>query len=77
MGQVGCRLVTDARRLPCCPEGVSGGQEDGQPDAGPPWASVGRSCGEAPRWEWSARHRLVRRPLASGPGGWRSSSLPR
>jgi hypothetical protein len=29
------------------------------------------------RSEWSAPHRLVRTPLASGPGGWRSSSLPR
>ena len=29
------------------------------------------------RPEWSAPHRLVRRPLLAGPGGWRSSSLPR
>lgn len=27
--------------------------------------------------EWSARHRLVRRTLPHGPGGWRSSALPR
>jgi len=27
--------------------------------------------------EWSARHRTVRRTLPHGPGGWRSSSLPR
>lgn len=27
--------------------------------------------------EWSAPHRLVRTPVASGPGGWRSSGLPR
>ncbi|GAA4375132.1 acyl-CoA carboxylase subunit epsilon [Nocardioides caricicola] len=26
--------------------------------------------------EWSAHHRKVRRPLAHGPGGWRSSGLP-
>ena len=31
----------------------------------------------APRPEWSAPHRTVRRPLLSGPGGWRSSALPR
>ncbi len=30
-----------------------------------------------PRPEWSAPHRTVRRPLLSGPGGWRSSSMPR
>jgi hypothetical protein len=27
--------------------------------------------------EWSAHHRRVRRTLPHGPGGWRSSSLPR
>jgi hypothetical protein len=27
--------------------------------------------------EWSARHRKVRRTLPHGPGGWRSSGLPR
>ena len=27
--------------------------------------------------EWSAPHRRVRRPLLHGPGGWRSSGLPR
>jgi hypothetical protein len=27
--------------------------------------------------EWSAHHRTVRRTLPHGPGGWRSSSLPR
>ncbi|MEP9361774.1 acyl-CoA carboxylase epsilon subunit [Nocardioides sp. CN2-186] len=26
---------------------------------------------------WSAPHRLVRRTLPHGPGGWRASSLPR
>jgi len=29
------------------------------------------------RPEWSAPHRQVRRSVASGPGGWRSSSMPR
>ena len=36
--------------------------------------------GGAPRRvrpEWNAPHRLVRRTLAHGPGGWRSSALPR
>jgi acyl-CoA carboxylase epsilon subunit len=35
---------------------------------------------EAPprrRPEWGAPHRGLRRPLAHGPGGWRSSGLPR
>ncbi|GAA4693170.1 acyl-CoA carboxylase subunit epsilon [Nocardioides conyzicola] len=27
--------------------------------------------------EWSAPHRTMRRTLPHGPGGWRSSSLPR
>jgi acyl-CoA carboxylase epsilon subunit len=27
--------------------------------------------------EWNAPHRLVRRTLPHGPGGWRSSALPR
>jgi hypothetical protein len=27
--------------------------------------------------EWSAPHRLVRQTQPHGPGGWRSSSLPR
>jgi hypothetical protein len=29
------------------------------------------------RPEWNAPHRLVRRPLSHGTGGWRSSGLPR
>lgn len=29
------------------------------------------------RPEWAAPHRLVRRSLPHGPGGWRSSGLPR
>jgi hypothetical protein len=28
-----------------------------------------------PLTEWSARHRLVRRPLHHGPGAWRASGL--
>lgn len=27
--------------------------------------------------EWSAHHRRLRRTLPAGPGGWRSSALPR
>jgi hypothetical protein len=27
--------------------------------------------------EWSAHHRKLRRSLPHGPGGWRSSALPR
>lgn len=30
-----------------------------------------------PRPEWGAPHRAVRRTLPHGPGGWRSSALPR
>jgi hypothetical protein len=29
------------------------------------------------RPEWGAPHRAVRRTLPHGPGGWRSSALPR
>jgi hypothetical protein len=32
---------------------------------------------EQPVGEWAAPHRLVRRTFPSGPGGWRSSALPR
>jgi hypothetical protein len=42
-------------------------------------ASMGGSA-EAPRRrtsEWSAHHRKVRVTLPHGPGGWRSSALPR
>jgi hypothetical protein len=39
------------------------------------------SGGEAPvprrTPEWSAPHRRVRQTFAAGPGGWRSSALPR
>ena len=30
-----------------------------------------------PRPQWAAPHRLVRSSLHAGPGGWRSSALPR
>lgn len=30
-----------------------------------------------PAPEWNAPHRTVRRTLPHGPGGWRSSGLPR
>ncbi len=39
-----------------------------------------RAPAEAPkrsRPEWNAPHRLVRRTLPHGTGGWRSSGLPR
>ncbi|WP_203336876.1 acyl-CoA carboxylase subunit epsilon [Nocardioides limicola] len=35
------------------------------------------SAPRAPRPEWNAPHRLVRRPVQHGLGGWRSSALPR
>jgi hypothetical protein len=44
------------------------------------FAALGSADGESPRRrtpEWSAPHRAVRRTHASGPGGWRSSALPR
>ncbi len=30
-----------------------------------------------PRSEWAAPHRRLREPLHPGPGGWRTSALPR
>jgi hypothetical protein len=30
-----------------------------------------------PRSEWSAHHRKARPSLNAGPGGWRSSAMPR
>jgi hypothetical protein len=30
-----------------------------------------------PRSEWSAHHRKLRSVFPSGPGGWRSSGMPR
>ncbi len=42
-------------------------------------ASVGGAAAPTPRHtpQWSAHHRKVRVTLPHGPGGWRSSSLPR
>ncbi len=43
-------------------------------------ASLGSGGAEPPARrtpEWSANHRKLRRSLPHGPGGWRSSSLPR
>ena len=41
--------------------------------------SLGGDEAPAPRRtpEWSAHHRKVRTTLPHGPGGWRSSALPR
>ena len=43
------------------------------------FAAVGRSGPPArrPTPAWSTLHRRVRQPLPHGPGGWRSSTLPR
>jgi hypothetical protein len=40
-------------------------------------ATAPTAAPKPPRPEWSAPHRLVRRPQHAGPGGWRSSGLPR
>lgn len=42
-------------------------------------AATGGAPSPAPRRvpEWAAHHRQVRRALPHGPGGWRSSALPR
>jgi hypothetical protein len=43
-------------------------------------AALGSGGGEPPGRrtpEWSAHHRKMRRSLPHGPGGWRSSGLPR
>ncbi|MDQ4055694.1 MAG: acyl-CoA carboxylase subunit epsilon [Actinomycetota bacterium] len=42
-------------------------------------ASLGGGDAPAPRRtpEWSAHHRKLRTTLPHGPGGWRSSGLPR
>ena len=43
-------------------------------------AVLGSAGAERPRRrtpEWSAHHRKVRTTLPHGPGGWRSSALPR
>jgi hypothetical protein len=42
--------------------------------------AVAGSAGDAPakpRSEWAAHHRKMCPVLPSGPGGWRSSTLPR
>ena len=39
-------------------------------------ASEARVAGRI-RFGWSSRSRLLRQPLAPGPGGWRASALPR
>jgi hypothetical protein len=44
------------------------------------FAALGSGAEEPPprrRPEWAAPHRLLRRTFPSGPGGWRSSGLPR
>ena len=43
------------------------------------FASLGGNEEPPPRRtpEWQAHHRKVRRTLPHGPGGWRSSGLPR
>jgi hypothetical protein len=33
--------------------------------------------GEAPRYGWSSRSRLMRGPISRSPGAWRASGLPR
>jgi Acyl-CoA carboxylase epsilon subunit len=40
-------------------------------------AAARRPPSKRPRREWSAPRRAVGRPAAAGPGGWRSSALPR
>ena len=42
-------------------------------------ASMGSAAAAPPRRtpEWQAHHRAVRATYAHGPGGWRSSGLPR
>ena len=44
------------------------------------FAALGSSTPQAPRRRtpaWSQPARLVRTPVAHGPGGWRASGLPR
>ena len=40
-------------------------------------ASAGAAPDPAAKSEWSANHRKVRASYPHGPGGWRSSALPR
>ncbi len=35
-----------------------------------------RGGSSLPRSRWAARERLIRQPLAAGPGAWQSSALP-
>ncbi len=36
-----------------------------------------RADGQPRRSRWAARERMIRQPLAAGPGAWQSSALPR
>ena len=40
-------------------------------------AASGTPPAPEPRSEWSAHHRKARPSLHAGPGGWRSSAMPR
>jgi hypothetical protein len=40
-------------------------------------ASAAPPPAKGPRSEWSAHHRKARPSLHAGPGGWRSSAMPR
>ena len=41
-------------------------------------ASMAAPASEPPRRsEWAARSRMLRQPVAAGPGAWRASALPR
>ena len=40
-------------------------------------SSGGEAPAPAPKSEWSANHRKVRATYPHGPGGWRSSGMPR
>jgi Acyl-CoA carboxylase epsilon subunit len=40
-----------------------------------PPAGTGAPTGR--RYEWHSRSRMLRQPLAPGPGAWRASALPR
>ena len=44
--------------------------------AGPMMAEPGQPAGRPAGSAWSDRSRLLRRPLAPGPGAWRASALP-
>ena len=40
-------------------------------------AAAGTAGSPEPRPEWAAHHRRTRPAYRSGPGGWRSSAMPR